>query len=408
MQNAMPLKRYLLSIFAALLLAIVISAWIVLTAPQEVLVRKEAPAVHVLTTIVSQQDMQPLILLKGQFKPAQRAWLRFEISGPVIERLAEPGQSVQDGDLLLRIKEGDLRDTLAQTQAELKAEQSAVRRDQQLHKLLGQQESLAQQEVERLKQLQQDALASTSNYEQAQRDLLQLQIEQERLAHGVRTTASRLAMLQSKRDQAERNWQRSRLLAPFPGVINQVTVEVGDYANPSMNAVELVNIDELDLHLNVPGSIAVELQRGHKVDLQADGGRHVGRVVAIESSPDRHTHTHALRIRVTANQALYPGQIAEALLPGRMLHSVAVTPATAVLREEGGSYVFRIMENLSLRQLPVRILWQQDGLTALEGIKPGVRIVADNVSDLSSSQTVIPTPAQGLVQSPREPLPKRS
>jgi multidrug efflux pump subunit AcrA (membrane-fusion protein) len=95
-----------------------VTLWLLLTRPgDEPALRALAP-VAVLVNHTRVADLHPQESVSGHLQPARRAWLRFEVDGPVARRHAEAGQAVDAGALLLELDARDYQDALIQAQAE--------------------------------------------------------------------------------------------------------------------------------------------------------------------------------------------------------------------------------------------------------------------------------------------------
>lgn len=368
-------------------LTVVVTTLLLLTRPDSKAELQPLPPTRVLTGEVRQMDVQPVTHMKGKLQPARKITLHLEVSGNVTERAVEPGQRVGAGEFLLAVADGDFKDAVIQTRALLRQEEDAVERDTALLGLVREKYAIQQREVERMEKLGQESLASKSNYDAALRALLQLQEEQTRLQFSVNTARSRLETRQAELNRAERNLERSRLYAPFPATVNAVAVDVGDYIAAGQVALELVQVDALDLYLEVTGELARVLELGQEIPVVVSGNTYDGRIHALAPDPTPLTHTHALRIRVQG-KSLFPGQLAEAALPGETIRDAIVVPVGAVLREEGEAYVFSVRDK-RLRRHPVKPLARQDGLQVIDGVPAGTKIVIKDVGLLADGQEVL-------------------
>ncbi len=345
---------------------------------------------RVITDVVQLMSVQPVTRITGKLQPAHKASLRLEVSGNVIERFVEPGRKVVAGEPLLQLYDGDFRDALTEARALLSQEQNAINRDRELLDLVIKKRVIQEREVERMEKLGRDSLASKSKYDEALKLLLIQQEEETRLKHSVDTAEARLNTRRAAVNMAERNLERSLLGAPFAGTVNSVLYDVGDHISSGQVAVELVQLDELDLYLEVTGQLAHQLQLGQEVKLTISGSDLTGNIQAIAADPNPVTHTHALRIRLPAENppiGLYPGQLVWAELPGRPLIDVEVVPISAILHDEGRAYVFAIEGNHIIK-LPVELIARQKNMQVVQGIASGTRIVARDVTVLADGQEV--------------------
>lgn len=372
-------------LFTILVSALLIAALLWTRPETQAELRAVAPPV-VKIEPVRVKDLQPLTRVTGKLQPAKKARLHFQVRGQVNARLVEAGQVVRAGALLLGIDDGDLIDAVAESKARLKTEQDAIRRDARLLELMRQERQLQEQEVARLRRLGRESLSSKSIHDQAQQTLYRREAEEARLQHGVEAARSRLAIEQARLNKAERDLRRARLRAPFSGTINRVHVEAGDYVAPGQAALEIVDLQRLDLNLEVTGRAAAELTLGQKINVATDAGRREGEIIALAVDPDPHTHTHALKIRIPS-AGLFAGRLAVAELPGRYYARASTVPVSAVLHEDGGAYVFGHAAGRVYRK-PVTLLARVHDLHIIKGLAPGAEIVARDVGALADGQKV--------------------
>ncbi len=371
----------LLAITLLLLLLLIVSR------PQRSAAMRAPIIPTVMVTPVLQGDLSPSLRLSGRLQPRLAAVLNAEVAGRVVERNAEPGQSVEQGELLLRLDEGDYRDALLRAEAQLAQEQAALERDRRLLELARENRKLQAREVKRLQRLGSESLSSASRRDEAHQRLLQLQAEEARLDYAVSTAAARLSLRQAELDRAERDLARSAISAPFAGTVNELLVDVGDHVAKNQQVASLIALDELDFYAELPGNTPTALSLGQSIAIEVDGVSHQGTVRSLQRAPDRTTHTLAMRIRV-AGEGLMPGAIAETQLPLRTLHDVLQVPVASLLREDGRAYLFVEREGrLSRRE--VEPLQRSGGKVVIRGgVEPGERIVARDVAALSDGQQV--------------------
>lgn len=365
--------------------------WLDKNRPEVQVELREIPATHVVITEVTQEDVQPLTRITGRLIPARRTKLHFEVSGQVLDRKIEPGQQVDSDESLLKIDAGDFEDVLTEMKIQFDQEQAVVARDQKMLKLVNSQVALFQSEVNRQEKLKQKSLSSQSKIDEVRRQLLRERSEQAQLRHSVATAESRLKMREVAMSKAQRNLQRTILRAPFSATVNSVEVTVGDYVSPGQAVLELVQVNELDLYVDATGKESAALQLGQAVNVMIDGNKHEGTLSALQYDPDPLTHTHALKIRLNG-EGLFPGQLGEVQLTGKMKTGVLVVPITAVLREDGENYLFRL-NKLDNDNRVTRVLVRSQGRHGdrliISGVEAGDQIVARDVSSLEDGQKVV-------------------
>ncbi len=366
-----------------------VAALLVVTRPRAPRLLEPVPPVHVRTVPVLAEDVQPERWLSGTLRPSRRAVLHFEIAGRLVERLVEPGRSVEAGQTLLRIDDRDQRDALREAEARLSQEAAAIARDRKVLALVAENRRLQAREVDRLRRLHKGELASGSQLEISEQKLLQLQVEEAKLATAVATAESRRTLAAVAVERARRALERTVLVAPFAGRVDRVLPDVGDYLTPSLAAVEVVVPDPLDLYLEVDSELAAVLRIGQVVETVVDGVPTEGRIVALRTSPEARTGTYPLRIRRPAEGAI-PGRLARARLPSAPLRGALTVPVTSLLRDEGRAYLF-VVDSGRLRRLAVRAGPRTGGRQVVfgDGLAAGVRVVGEDVAALADDQPVV-------------------
>jgi RND family efflux transporter MFP subunit len=380
-------KRRLLITLAILLLTVLVVMLLVITRPQAKTEMKPPVVTRVEVARVGVEDLQPRVELTGVLRPRQVASLRFEVSGELMQREVEPGMQVAAGDLLLQLDDADYRDAVVEAESQLAETRAAIEQDQTLLKLAQENRDLAQREFKRLEQLGKGSLASASNRDSARQKLIALESDLARLGFSIESGRARLARQQAALNRARRNLQRTRLEAPFNGRVNRVLVEVGDALQANTAALELIDNGALELHLEVSGDVAAALSLGQQMTVDVDGEQIPGQLVALQFDPDAQTHTHPVRIRVPG-ESLLPGELGRVALPLRLRRDALVVPASALLREEGGYYLFLVSDGRLERRAVTPGVRLDEKQAIRAGIEPGDQVVARDVDVLSDGLQV--------------------
>jgi len=366
---------------------VALTLWFSLSRPaEEPALRALAPlAVAVNDTRVV--DLYPLETVSGHLQPARRAWLRFEVDGRVAARHVEAGRQVEADALLLELDARDYRDAFIQAQANWREAKEELERDRSLLKLAQRSRKLQQEEVSRLQQLGERSLASKTLLGDAQALLAQRQSEEARLKSSVENGPQRVAAREAAMDLAQRNLERTGLRAPFAGRVNQVLLQVGDFAGRNQQALELIS-DQLDFYTQVRGSVARALNIGQQVQVVVAGQTYTATVFSVQPDPDPATFTHAVRLSMPAAERR-SGMAGAAQLPLAPLSQALVVPATAVLLDDGRAFLFKL-DGEHLRRVAVELgtrVGQQQVIAS--GIDAGQTVVVRDVAALADGQRVV-------------------
>ncbi|MEJ2619894.1 MAG: efflux RND transporter periplasmic adaptor subunit [Candidatus Thiodiazotropha sp.] len=379
-------RRFLLSL-AILIVTILIVVLLIATRPEANMEIQEPVVTRVEVTRVVQRDILPKVSYTGLLRPRKTASLRFEVSGELNQRYVEPGQLVEAESLLLQLEEADYRDALTEATSQLSETQATLQRDRKLLDLASENRRLAEREYARLEKLGKGSLASVSTLESSRQQLINLQAEEARLAFSLESNKARLEQQQAARNRAQRNLDRTRLLAPFNGRVNRVLVETGDYVSANTLVLELIDTSNLELQVAVNGDVVEALELGQQLAVDIAEQQVSGKLIALQYDPDTQTHTHPLRIQVQAD-GLIPGQLGQVRLPLRARRAALVVPAAAMLREEGKFYVFLVEDNKLVRQPITPGIRDGDLQVVLHGLQPNQLLVARDVDVLSEGNEV--------------------
>ncbi|MAS81056.1 MAG: hypothetical protein CMF45_00025 [Legionellales bacterium] len=367
--------------------SILIITALLLTRPDTHAELQKLPPPTVNISIVEKIDVQPITEVIGKFQPAKKARLHFQVSGQIDRRFVEVGQYVIGNSKLLSIDSGDFSDAVEESVATLKTEDAAIERDSQLLELMRKERKLQEQEVLRIKQLGRDSLASKSNYDQTLQILYRQQAEETRLEHSMSSARNRLMIEQVRLNKAERNLKRAQLMSPFDGTVNAIYVEVGDYVSPGEPALEIVQVDKLDLSLEITMISAVQLQLGQEIQVVTNSDERTGEIIALSVAPDAETNTHTLKIRLPSD-GLFSGQLAVAKLPGVFYEAANVIPISAILYEDGQSYAFEVINDRVVKKT-VKLIERYKDIQIISGIESGSTIISKDVSSLTDGQVII-------------------
>ena len=381
-------SRQLAGSVIAILTAIVLIAALFWTQKGPEAKLEELPPLKVVLVDVERQDLVPRESLTGRLQPIKTVQLKFEVQGRVKQREVEPGISVSTGQALLKLDDEDLRDQFTQAESQYQIEQAGIRRDQRMLKLAKDNLALQQAEVQRFKQLKNDSLISASQLDAARQEMLSLDSQVSDLQYKVTTAKARLALKKSDRDVAERNLNRTTLIAPFAGYVNEVNVQVGDFVTATEIIATIVDTSSLDLHLDVRGKVAAALSLGQKISVYVGSQLIVGELIALQPDPDASTNTHALRIRLPGKN-IQSGMLASADLPLLQQSDVITVPVSAVATNAGESFVYQYKDG-RLTAIPVTISQRVGSKYIISsGLESGEMIVARDVAGLVDGQQVV-------------------
>ena len=377
-------KRYTIIVIVVLTLIV---AFLVKTQEKSELVLQPKPPIQVQVFLAMEQVIRVTAPITGRLQPARVAKLSFELAGKINTKKIKPGQSVKQGDTLLMLDSYDVDDNLVDAKSQIKLEYTEIAKDRVLLKLAKQHSALQAAEVERLVRLKKSAMASRTSVDEAKQKLISLEKDQALLQQKSDTAAQRISLKQSAVSRAQRNAERTQLIAPYDGVVNIIHADVGDYVTANTVAVELIDISALDLRIEVSQMVASQLKVGQPVEVHVLGETLQGYLYSLQMAAKEDTHTYPVKIRIPGAKFL-PGSVAkvELLLQER---EMLVVPPGAVQSRFGDHFVFTYGDGKVHRQevqLGIRQgAWQEIVL----GLKAGEQVISGNLDRLSDNQRAV-------------------
>ncbi|RTE87518.1 MULTISPECIES: efflux RND transporter periplasmic adaptor subunit [Gammaproteobacteria] len=259
--------------------------------------RTEAPETMRLTLTTSPEYRY----FSGQVYPRQTSSLSSRITARVAEVLVNAGDSVQAGDVLLRLENDDLSARVRQQQQALAAAQARVNE--------------ARTSFQRV-----EALV-------AERLLPQAALDEARASKD--TSEAELNGAREALSEAQTSESFSVITAPYSGIISERSVYTGDIATPGMRLVSMYAPTSLRLEVHVSESILSELQLGDTLtaDLTAIDASMRAVVTEIEPAADPGSRSFTVKLELADTAGLYPGMYGQISVVNQMSEQLWVPKA---------------------------------------------------------------------------------
>jgi RND family efflux transporter MFP subunit len=280
-----------------------------------------------------------------------------------------PGDYVSRGSVLAQIRHQDLKNQLDQAAATLSQTQA--------------QHVEATQDYERAK-----ALYATQSLIKPDFDQAQARFD---------STLAGVDQAKASLHQAQLALEDADLRAPFSGYILARNIELGNLAEPGSTAFTIADTSAVKIGFGVPEYAVRRLRLGQQfsIHLQDDPKEYSGRVTTIAASADEKNRVFAIEVTVpNPKSALKPGMIASLTVSGVQKAPAPVVPLSAVIadpaspghyavfvvKEEGGKWSAHLHE--------ITLGETHEGDVAVEGVKPGEKIVVVGAAGLKDGDSV--------------------
>jgi RND family efflux transporter MFP subunit len=295
---------------------------------------------------VEPHELESGPVISGSLQARQAATLRAEVGGPVLEVKIQQGQAVKRGQLLARIDDAALQDQLLAARSAARVAENAWR--------------VAAADAERDEKLAQQGVIT-------QRDLERAQLARHQAQAQVADAQSRLAL-------ARQQVGRTRIIAPFDGVVSERQVNPGDVAQPGSPLLTVVDPTSLELEASVPSEYRGRIEQGTPVAFRLPGRSEqtfTGEIERIDPAVD--PATGQVRIYVTipnVKQSLLVGLFAQGRVATESKEALAL-PMEAVDQRTTPPSVLRIRDG-KVERVPVA-LGLQDEVTQQVEVRSGLQ-----------------------------------
>lgn len=326
--------------------------------PQAPVVRTE-PAIDVEVSAARHRLMRDEISAVGTLRAAESVMLRPEIAGRIDRIHFRDGQAVRAGDLLISLDATVIGAEMEQARAEL---------------------DLAKSNVKRTRELANQRFVSARSLDEAE---------------------SSMRVLEAKLKLAEARLGKTRIRAPFDGVLGLRQVSVGDYVEAGADLVRIEDLSSMEVDLRLPERFLGEIEQGQLILLTLDAYPQASlkaRLVALDAQVDASGRALLVRGRLETNDAkLRTGMFARATLVTGESPEAVVIPEEALVVGADESHVF-LVDGDRARRVVVQTGRRTAGLIeVVSGLSPGDRVVVAGHLKLRGENPrvnpIVPAPA---------------
>lgn len=255
--------------------------------------------------------------ITGSIQPERRADLRAEISAVVLQVLKENGDAVRRGDLLVRLDDTAIRDSLSSAEAAARAAEQALMQ--------------AERQYQRMSTLRGSGMASAQALDEAESRRNNAQSE--------------LAAANTRSVQARQQLQRTNARAPFDGIVSDRKVSAGDTAQIGKELLKVVDPTSMRFEGLVSADHIGEVKAGQAVNFRVNGyGEQVfvGKVRRVNPSANATTRQVEVLVDfVNRTQPKLAGLYAEGRIEAASTSGLTI-PASALVRDGDKAAAWRV------------------------------------------------------------------
>lgn len=330
---------------------------------RESLQEKTKTTIQVSLTEAQAAQLPERLLLTGELKGQEDAWIAADTTGKVAAALVERGSTVRKGQALIRLECANYALDFKQADSGFvaaKAQYDQLKADMERYRILLDRATITRTDFDRV---QTQFHVATANFEAAQ----------------------------ARRDQARKRMDDSVIKAPFAGSIVERIVQVGEYVRPESKILRLVSNGPLRLTIHVPESAISRIKPRQTLNFQVAAfgqERFPGTVKFIPAGLNEQTRDFVVEAEVQNPEGkLRAGMFASAQLTTGETPGVVI-PVEAV-RQEGSNSKVYVAVNGKLQERLIETGETRDALMEVrKGLKAGEQVVKALTKDVRDGVSI--------------------
>lgn len=214
----------------------------------------------------------------GKVQPVTEVKLSPDVSGEITELYVKEGDSVVQGQLLLRIRPDNYELAVQRSQATLNNSRAALAQAEARRLQAEAQFTRSQANYERQKKLFEQKVISELEFEQATAEYKVAQQELESAKQNVVAAQFNIQSASATVNEAIQNLTRTSVYAPMSGVISKLSVEKGErvVGTAQMAGTELLriaNLNEMEVRVDVNENDIIRVSLGDTADVEVEAYR---------------------------------------------------------------------------------------------------------------------------------------
>lgn len=320
---------------------------------------QKAPASPVIVETAQRDTFSATLWVSGTVISQNDARIAAETDGR-ITWVADVGSRIEQGQAIARIDAEDLRLELADSEAQLESLKSQLKyRDSSLQRL--------------------QKLADSNNAAATQLDEAQSQLDMTR--QDIKRAEVAIA-------QIKRRIKQTEVLAPFPGIVVERVVQVGEFVSRGAQVVRLVDTEHREIRAQAPLTMANWLREGMQVSVEHNKLESLSPVSYVIPVGDQ--RSRMLEVRIAAlDPAWIVGSPVRIALPNSEPRELVAIPRDGLVLRGNNIYVMRVNSDNTVEKIAVQTGIGLGGFVEVIGdVNQGDRIITRGGERVQAGQVV--------------------
>lgn len=327
--------------------------------------------VHVVVRRSQAQVTENAVVLRGRTEALRQVVVAAETSGRIVSEPLRAGAQVSEGQLLCEIDAGTRLSALAEAEARLLEAQARLPEARAQLPLARARQAEAEAALAAARidgnaatRLSESGFASETRAANAVAGVSSAEAAVSSAAAGVESAQATIQSAESGIRaaeaaviRAEEELDRLTIHAPFAGLLESDTAELGSLMQPGAPCATIIQLDPIKLVGFVPEAHVDRVMLGARAGAHLASGRDVtGEVSFVSRSADPQTRTFRVEITVpNADQSIRDGQTADILIQSEGMPAHLLPASAMTLSDEGALGVRTVVDGM-VQFVPVRMI----------------------------------------------------
>lgn len=340
------------------------------------------------------QQVDSAVILRGETQAARQVDARSETSAVVASEPLRKGAKISQGDALCVLDPGTRAAALEETRARLSEARSRVPEAEA--RVAEAQSRLEEAQINQnaASRLSEDGFASQTRLAATDAAVASAKAGVTSATSGLRAARSGIEAATAAVAGAEKEIERLTILAPFDGLLESDTAELGSLLQPGALCATIIQLDPIKLVAFVPETDVNRVTLGATAGarLAAGGEQVVGNVTFLSRSADPETRTFRVEIEVpNSDLRMRDGQTAEIAISSAGVKAHLVPQSSLTLNDDGVLGVRLVDENALVSFAPIDIMRDTTKGVWVTGLPEVADVIVVGQEYVTAGVTVAPT-----------------
>lgn len=336
-----------------------------------------AKGISVIALKSDAREIESAVVVRGRTEASRRVVIRAETTGQVISQRLNKGSTVATGDVLCRLDPGTREASLAEARARL--EEARARAPEADARVIEAQARLDEAliNLNAADKLSKGGFASDTRVANTRAGVEAARAAVVAAQSGAASSAAAIQSAEATIAAAEREMENTVIRAPFGGLLESDTAELGALLQPGAQCAGIIQLDPIRLVGFVPELMVDFVTPGTMAQARLANGEEIsGLVTYVADSSDPDTRTFRVEIEAdNSAMGLREGRTVEIAIAsaGRQAHLI---PQSALTLDDDGRLGVRIVtEDERAGFAPVEMLRDSSDGVWVSGLGAQARVI---------------------------------